>query len=172
MMSPQARAENILGKVRQEFGFVPNVIKEMVHSPAVAELYFGGIKTLRSASLNEREIQAISLTVAAFNGCSYCVAAHCTIAKKSGIDEKDIEALSKGDAPENNRLKTLTIASQLILEKKGWLNEMDLSDLADKGIDKTQIYEIVAVIGLKTLATYINHIAHTPIDKEFAPLKP
>jgi len=36
-----------------------------------------------------------------------------------------------------------------------------------RGVSRFQLYEVVALVGLKTISNYINHIAHTTIDREF-----
>lgn len=57
--------------------------------------------------------------------------------------------------------------TRLVLAKKGWLSAEDLEALEADGIDRRQLYELIALIGLKTISTYINHIAHTEIDPQF-----
>jgi len=37
-----------------------------------------------------------------------------------------------------------------------------------RGVSRFQLYEVVAFVGLKTISNYINHIAHTTIDREVA----
>jgi hypothetical protein len=50
---------------------------------------------------------------------------------------------------------------------RGWLGRPDLERLAAEGIGLPQLYEIVALVGLKTISNYVNHIAHTEIDEAF-----
>jgi hypothetical protein len=53
------------------------------------------------------------------------------------------------------------------MAKIGWLDAADLRTLEERGITKAKLYEIIAFIGLKTISNYINHIAHTTVDREF-----
>ena len=50
---------------------------------------------------------------------------------------------------------------------RGLLAPGDLTSLEAEGVDRSQLYEVVALIALKTLSNYVNHIAHTPVDEAF-----
>jgi len=163
----QTRADEILLAVKQKWGFTPNLIKEMVVSPAVAQVYLNGQEMMAEASLTNKEQQAIELAVAAYNECHYCTAAHGTLGKLAGINSEDLAAIKSGGLPQDERSKALVSATRLILEKRGWLNADELQSLFAEGIDRAQVYEIIVLIGLKTISNYINHIAHTEVDRQF-----
>lgn len=165
----QVAADRILDKVKQNYGFVPNLIKEMVTSPAVAQIYVEGIGALANASLSPKEQQAALLAVSQVNGCEYCQAAHAMGGKAVGINPANIEAIRAGKAPQDPSLNAVVAAARLLLEKKGWLDDGEISSLESRGITRAKLYEIVAIVGLKTISNYINHIAHTPIDAAFRP---
>jgi alkylhydroperoxidase family enzyme len=85
----------------------------------------------------------------------------------AGVSPADIEAIQKGALPDDSRLRSVVHAAWLVLDMRGSLGQNELSGLETEGIDRAQLYEIVAIIGLKTISNYINHIAHTPIDAAF-----
>ncbi len=161
------KALDVRARVQKMWGFVPNLIEEMVTAPAVAKVYLDGQETMAGASLDNRDEQAVQLAVAVFNDCHYCQAAHSAIAKGAGISVEDIEAITSGKLPSAQRLANVVKATRLVLAKKGWLSAEDLEALEADGIDRRQLYEIIALIGLKTISNYINHIAHTEIDPQF-----
>lgn len=66
MIEVQTKADEILGNVVQKYGFVPNLINEMVTSPAVAQVYLNGQDAMVEASLIYQEQQAVQLTVATY----------------------------------------------------------------------------------------------------------
>ena len=160
-------AEEVLRAVEEEFGFRPNLIEEMVRAPAAAQVYLGGQGAMEDASLTGAEQQAVQLTVAAFNHCHYCTAAHEGLAKQAGVAPSDAEAILEGGLPQEQRLRTLVKATRLVLEKHGWLDDDDLEELETAGVDRAQLYEIVALVGLKTISNYVNHIAGTEVDPQF-----
>lgn len=49
----------------------------------------------------------------------------------------------------------------------GISDEDDLAELAEAGVDRRMLYEIIAFVGLKTLSNYVNHIAGTEVDPQF-----
>ncbi len=168
LITQPTKAQEVLDKVKRAYGFVPNIFTEFAtHSPAVAEVYLTATKLMDSASLTPKEQQAVILAVSTYNDCHYCKAAHATVGRMVGLSQEDIEAITSGDLPASPRLRSLITAARRILDKRGWLNNEDLAELEVQGIDRGQVYEIVALIGIKTISNYINHIAHTEIDPQF-----
>jgi len=153
--------------VRKKYGFVPNLIREMSLSPAVARVYLGGQEAMAGASLSPRDQQVVQLAVSVYNECAYCRAAHRTGAKAGGVGRADIAAIERGDRAEDPRVAALVAATWELLDLRGWLKAADLERLEAQGIDRAQVYEIVALVGLKTISNWINHIARTEIDGPF-----
>ena len=58
-------------------------------------------------------------------------------------------------------------ATRRILEKRGWLSDVDESEFEDLGLGRPEFYEIIALIGIKTMSNYVNHIAETKLDEPF-----
>ena len=165
-MTVKDAAADVFEAVTAKFGFVPNLIREMARSPAVARVYLGGQEAMASASLSAPERQIVQLAVAVYNECPYCSAAHRGGCRKAGVDEADVELVEKGSLPEDRRLRSVVSATWQVLDTRGWLGPSDLSSLEAEGIDRAQLYEVVALVGLKTISNYVNHIAHTPIDSQ------
>jgi len=157
----------VFDEVRKKYGFVPNLIKEMSTSPAVAQVYLGGQQAMAAATLSAKDQQVVQLAVSVYNECVYCRAAHRMGAKLSGIAPADIAAIERGDRALDPRVSALVAATWEILDVRGWLKAADLDRFEAQGIDRAQVYEIVAIIGLKTISNYVNHIAHTEIDEAF-----
>lgn len=154
----------MLAAVEARFGFVPNLIRELGQSPAALRAYLAGQEAMAGASLSKAEQQVVQLAVSVYNECPYCRAVHRTGARMAGVAVADIEAIEKGDRAEEPRARALASAAWHILDSRGWLTPADLSSLKGQGLDRGELYEIVALIGLKTISNYVNHIAHTPID--------
>jgi AhpD family alkylhydroperoxidase len=153
--------------VKAKFGFVPNLIREMARSPAVAQVYLRGQDAMAQASLSGPEQQVVQLAVAVYNECPYCRAAHRAGCRRAGLAQAEIDLVEKGSLPEDRRLRSLVSATWQVLDTRGWLGTSDLANLEAEGVDRAQLYEVVALVGLKTISNYINHIAHTTIDREF-----
>ena len=168
LITQTSKTQKVLAKVKQTYGFVPNLYTEFAtHSPTVADIYLTATKLLGDASLTPKEQQAVILAVSAYNDCTYCIAAHSTVGSIVGLPREEIQAITAGDLPGDPRQRLLITAARRILGKRGWLNADDLAEFEDQGIDRGQIYELVALIGIKTISNYVNHIAHTEIDPQF-----
>ena len=165
-MGETSVVDEVFDVVRRKYGFVPNLIREMSKSPAVAKVYLGGQQALAEGRLSPRDREAVQLAVSVYNECPYCRAAHRMGAGANGIAPADVAAIERGDRPDDPRVRALVAATWEMLDVRGWLKAADLARLEAEGIDRAQTYEIVALIGLKTISNYVNHIAHTPIDEE------
>src|SRR6266545_8407796 len=164
----QAEREQVFVAVKMQYGFVPNVIRELAVSPAAARVYIEGQRIMAGAALTAREQQAVSLAVSRHNGCAYCRAAHRAGGRHAGLSEADIAAIDSGGIPGAASIAGVVAAARRVLSARGWLAAADLSRFEALGMDRARLYEIVALIGLKTITNYVNHIAHTEID---APLR-
>ena len=154
--------------IEKKYGFIPNILREMGQtSPAVLNVYLAGNEAMSKSSLNPRELHTVMLTVSQANGCHYCTKAHAAILKGTGPVQEEIDAILQGKLPKEERLRSLVSATRLILQMKGWLQREDLDRLQREGVTKAQVYEIIALIGLKTISNYINHINKTEVDPQF-----
>lgn len=167
-MNTSATVESLLEPIRRQLGFLPNLFKELSKSPATLQVYLKGQEALSQGQLSPGEQHIVQLTVAVFNQCEYCQAAHAWLCRKVGLSIEDIRAIRSdqpsGIAPE---LANIVRATRLILEQRGWLDQGEISRLEGEGIHRGKLYEIIAFIGLKTITNYINHLAHTPVDEPF-----
>jgi AhpD family alkylhydroperoxidase len=165
---PQDQATDVQQHAKQAFGFVPNLITEMTdHNPAVGATYLAANGAIEDGVLTPAEQQAVILAISSYNDCHYCTKAHAAAGQQAGLDAATIETINAGGLPEDDRLRSLVQATRKVLGKRGWLSENDLADLEVQGVDRGALYEIVTLIGIKTISNYVNHIAGTEIDEAF-----
>ena len=163
------RAEQVHGKAKQALGFVPNLIKEMTReNPAVGDAYLTAQGLLEEGGvLSPAEQQAVILAISSYNDCHYCTKAHAVAGQQAGLDAETTEIINEGGLPEDDRLRALVRASRRILGKRGWLSDGDEAEFADLGLERPELYEIIAIAGIKTMSNYVNHIAGTEVDAPF-----
>ncbi len=166
--SSDSDAQALFNIVKKKYGFVPNLIQEMSASIPTAQTYLQGQDALAKGALTPTEQQAVQLTVSSVNECHYCQAAHSSISSMTGISAEDIAAIRGGKTPSNSALTAVVEATRLLMTKRGWLSANEVQHLEAKGITKPKLYETIAYIGLKTITNYINHLAQTPVDVQFA----
>jgi AhpD family alkylhydroperoxidase len=157
--------EEALVKAQAAFGFVPNLIAGIADTnPAVATAYLGALAALQGGVLSPVEQQVVMLAVSAFNDCHYCTAAHRTAGKGMGVSQANLDAIDDRTLPDDPRGRVLVEAAWTILSEKGWVNDAKLVRL---GVSRTEAFEIIAIIGIKTISNYVNHIQGTEVDAPF-----
>lgn len=163
----QDRVQEIRETVREKWGFVPNLVDQLVTSPETARLYLDGSEIIAGGVLSEEEQNAVKLTVSTANGCDYCRSAHRAIGKQVGTPSEELQRIDRGELPTDERLANLVDATRLVMTERGWLDGKQLEMLEGRGVDRRQLYEIISIVALKTISNYVNHIAHTEVDSEF-----
>ena len=155
------------------YGMIPNMIEAVNrHNPAVAQFYIAASEALQDSNLQDNEREAVILTISRYNDCHYCVRAHAALGYAAGLSEADIQDINQGKMPAKKSLQGVVKATRLILDKNGWLDADDISKLEKHGITRMHLYEINAIIAVKTLSNYINHIEQTQVDDAFESMMP
>ena len=148
----------VLHRTRRLFGFVPGLLAEMARNPAAADAYLAAMEALQQGTLTEAEQHVVMLAVSAANESPYCMLAHRESAETARVAAADLDSVWAIKTPSDMRLKALTTVAWRLIEKRGWLDDDDLNEFELMGIERKQIYEIIALIGVKTISNYIHHI--------------
>jgi len=165
--APEA-SKKILQGVKAKISFVPNLLGKMAEAPAILEAYttLAGIFEKTDLSVSERQV--VMMTVNRINGCTYCMAAHSTISRKTGVPEDVIEALRNNTSIADPKLEALRQFTIAMMEKRGWPSDADKAAVLAAGYTKQTMLEVVLGISYKILSNYTNHLAHTQVDDAFA----
>ncbi len=165
--APQGSAGS-LANAEQAYGFVPNLLGVFAESPAALKSYLALGEQFEQSSFSATERQVILITASRLNGCSYCVAAHSTVAGMQKVPEAVIAAL-RNDLPfEDARLQALREFTTSVVEKRGWVTQEDIAAFVEAGYSNAQILEVILGVTMKTLSNYTNHLADTALDDAFA----
>ncbi len=140
------------------FGFIPTLFDELARSPAVANAYLSALEALEDGVLTDGERNIIMLAVSAANDSTYCVEVHRGLAQEEDAEAQDLNLITMQRLPNDMRLQALTQTTWRLLDKRGRLDVNDLNYLGNYGIEHRQIYEVIAIIGVKTIANYIQHV--------------
>ncbi|MEM7546746.1 MAG: carboxymuconolactone decarboxylase family protein [Pseudomonadota bacterium] len=165
--APEA-AKPFLEKAAKAYGFTPNLLATMATAPVMLEAYMTLAGIFGKTDLSETERQIILMTNNRLNGCTYCMAAHSTIAEMSGVPAEVIAALRDGTAIADPKLEALRQFSITINETRGWPEPSAIDALVAAGYTSQTALEVVLGTGLKVLSNYTNHIAETTVDEAFA----
>jgi uncharacterized peroxidase-related enzyme len=158
-----------LETARQQFGFVPNLLRVLAGAPAAVNAYVTLHGLLETTSFNPIERQLILAATSVANRCAYCVAAHTVGLKLAGLGSEQIEAVRGGRSLANPRLEALRRFTTAVVDKRGWIDEAEVDEFLRAGYRRDQVFEVLVGVAMKTLSNYANHIADTPLDRALEP---
>jgi AhpD family alkylhydroperoxidase len=144
-------------------GVIPNMTRAMAQSPAVLEGYVSLSGALSKGTLGKKLGEELALTLAGTNHCDYCASAHSVLGKFAGLSETQIGAALKGSAEDAKAAAAMKFAN-VIVEKRGRINDTDFKAVTDAGFTPGEAGEIVAHVALNIFTNYFNNVAVTEID--------
>lgn len=158
----------LLGEVAKRFGgYIPNFHKVLANSPPVLEGFIRLHGALGKAELSGLDREVVALEVSRRNECGYCTAAHSMAARKQGLTSDDLDKLLTGENVSASHQALVQQAAKDILDNQGRLGRTQIALYEQAGLSQAMLMEIVATIGLFTLATLANNMAETPVDPMF-----
>lgn len=162
-------SKEALQHAKDTFKFIPNLEGVLAESPSTLKSAMALWDFFEATSFTPIEQQVIYLTANYEHGCSYCIAAHSGLAKMIGMFPEDIEALRTAKPLTDQKLQTLRVFTQRMIEARGWLEEEEIENFLAAGYTQQQVLEVILGIAVKIIHNYTNHIAKTPLDKAFQP---
>lgn len=152
----------------KKYGFLPNLFGVLAESPAAVQAYAAINKALEQSALTPVEQQVVALTVSTTNACTYCVGAHSAVARMARMPEHILDELRDQRTLSDTKLNALRALTASIMDHRGWVPEADLERFTAAGYTRQHVLDVITLFALKTLSNYANHIAHTPLDPQFA----
>ncbi len=159
---------DVLDAVNAKFGFIPNLLANMVEAPATAQAYLELGDLMGKTSFTPTEQQVVLLAASRFNECTYCIGAHSAVAAMQKVPSDVVDAIRNDEAIEDPRLEALRRFTTQVVEQRGWLSDEDKAEFVAAGYGNQQILEVVLGVAMKTISNYTNHFAGTELDEAFA----
>ncbi|MFN0104429.1 MAG: carboxymuconolactone decarboxylase family protein [Bryobacteraceae bacterium] len=158
-----AKAKDLLNAVQAKIGMTPNLMKTLAHSPAALEGYLNFSGALATGALDGQLREQIAIAVAQANSCEYCLSAHTTIGKMTGLNPEALTLSREAHSADAKRDAGLQFAQKLVIQR-GVATDNDLAIVRQAGYNDAEITEIVAHVGLNVFTNYFNHVAQTDVD--------
>lgn len=165
--SAPEKSKQPLQVLQKKFGYVPSVAGNMAESPVLLNAFIGGFANFHGGSFNESEKQVLLLTNAVTLKSSWTVAFHSTEALHAGVTAADVKAIRAGSLPADPRYAALSNMAKSLIEKRGKAQAADVDKFLAAGYSQTQILEVIAGIGISTMAATTGNLSDTPIDERF-----
>lgn len=158
-------AQEVQQTAEHTYGVVPNLFKATgSYTGMPGAVYIAADQALMGGLLKPVEQQAVLLDMARYHGSRYDAVVHARMGLDAGLSPSAIDRLLDGELPESDPLRALVEVTRLSCKNRGWLERDDLKRFEQRGVSRGKLYEIFALIGMKTFTGFIHHIADTPID--------
>lgn len=157
-----------LEQAQRYFGFVPNLLAALAHSPSALRVYLNASLGFDHGTLTAAERQIVLLTASKENNCAYCSTSHSALAKFfTNIPGEAIYAIESGDILPDPKLNALVSLTRQLVSLRGYAPRETIQLFLDAGYSKDQLLEVLIGVGLKTISNYFDHISALEIDDEF-----
>lgn len=166
--APEASRDN-LKSLEARFGKVLNIHGAMAHSPLVLDAYAALQHSIAEhGTLDGRAREAIALTVAAVDQCSYCQAAHTAGGKAAGLTDAETIDARRGTSTDPKLQALLTVVREQMTDLGNVSDASWQAGLA-AGWSDAQLAESTVHVSLNVLTNYFNHTVQTELDLPPAP---
>lgn len=159
----QGRAKDLLDRVRQAFGVVPNTAQVMANSPAVLDSFLAFSTAMGEAKIGTKLHNQVKLTTSETNSCDYCTSILSAVAPSAGLSAEDILVGRTGNS-EDRRTKAALAFAHDVLESRGKVSDQQLAAVREAGFGDAEIVEIVASVVLGCFTNFLNNVADTELD--------
>jgi uncharacterized peroxidase-related enzyme len=160
-VSPEVAAR--FAQAKAAMGKVPNLLRVMAHAPSVLNVYLDTKVALSKGVLSPKVQEQIAITVAAANGCEYCLSAHTGAARAVGVSAEDRAAAQFGTVSDAKTQAILDLAREInATHGKGVDDLIETARGAD--LSDAEILETAAHVSISQLTNAINNIVGTTLD--------
>jgi AhpD family alkylhydroperoxidase len=149
------------------FGMIPNIAGAMSTSPVLIGSLVALFQKVHGGSFSEEQIQILLLTNAVTNACTWAVAFHTALALKEGVDPADVKAIRERRTPRNPKNAALSALARTLIEKRGRLDDLDVSRFLQAGFDNAHLLEVISVVAASTITNYTGNVTKPPVEAAF-----
>jgi AhpD family alkylhydroperoxidase len=156
-----------LQALQAAFGMIPNLLGTMSTSPVLIGSLVGLFQKVHGGSFSEAQVQVLLLTNAVTNACTWAVAFHTTLALKEGVDAADVQAIRERRVPRDPKSAALSTLARSLIEKRGRLDQADMSRFLQAGFDQARLLEVIGVVAASTITNYTGSVTLPPLEAPF-----
>lgn len=163
--SAPEKSKPALQTLTQAIGHIPNLAATMAESPTLANGFVGVFANFHGGSFSGQQKQVLLLTNAVANTCVWAIAFHSTMALKEGIEARDINAIREGRVPNDAKFAALSGFTRALIDKRGHVDERDISTFTDAGFEPDQVLEVIAGLAVSVMANYAGNITNPVVEE-------
>lgn len=151
-------AKATLSKIKEGYGFVPNLFTYMAEAPTALEAYLNLNALIENTSFTPGQQQIALLAASVENECDFCTTAHRAMGKMKQANQQSLGALSTGSAIADSTDAALADFIQTVVKTRGRPGDEAIEKFLKAGFTKQQIFESMLIVSIKTLSNYTNHL--------------
>lgn len=172
LASVPPRSAEALKALDHKFGTTLNIFGAMSNSPTVLNTFVALEGSVADhTSLDRKTRDAIHLTVASVNECTYCQGAYTMAAKAAGFDDEETKQIRRGLVGDDEKLTALLAVAREIADRRGSVDDSTWRAAVDAGWTEQQLLDAFADTARTIFTNYFNHFVDTEQDvPEAAPL--
>ncbi len=155
--------KDLLAEIQKAFGATPNMFKAIANSEAALESMWGSFKALGKGTISAKLGEQIAVAIADQNSCEYCLAAHSALGVGAGLSLETLALAQIGISEDAKTRAALEFAIKLV-QKKGKVNQQDISEIKGSGFSDEEIVEILAHVALNIFTNYTNIAFNVEVD--------
>ncbi len=168
--APEA-SKPFLENSQKTFGRLPGLHKVLAESPQAYEAYQLLHKLFTETDFDAEELTVVWQSINVEHACHYCVPAHTGIAKMMKVDNAITEALRNETPLASAKLEALRTFTVQMVRERGNVSGEQMQAFFDAGYGHRAVLDVILGLAQKTMSNYVNHVAVTPVDEVFHPLK-
>lgn len=157
-------AAPILQSFKDKYGIVPNFYAALGIDGATLSGYLafeGAIE--KNCLLTDKQREMISLAVANYNSCHYCVSGHTFSGKKLGMKVEECAEAQRGIAADSIDQAILNLSLDII-RNRGALSDESISNFLAAGLSEETLIQVCAWTGINSFSNWINNVVQPKID--------
>lgn len=168
--APEA-SKPLLENSQKAFGRLPGLHKVLAESPQAYEAYQRLHKLFTETDFNADELTVVWQSINVEHSCHYCVPAHTGIAKMMKVSDEITNALRNETSLPSIKLEALRTFTIQMVRERGNATDAQMEAFFSAGYSHRAVLDVILGIAQKTMSNYVNHVAATPVDEAFQPLK-
>ncbi|MCK5665691.1 MAG: carboxymuconolactone decarboxylase family protein [Thiotrichaceae bacterium] len=140
--APQT-SRTLLQNTEKQLGFIPNLFAVMAESSATLEAYQSLTKLFEKTAFTATEKQLVLLSISRYRNCSYCLAAHGTLAKIQKVPTDIVFAVYYNQPLEDSKLEALRAFTRAVLKADGRVSKKELQAFYQAGYQQQHVLEVI-----------------------------
>ena len=161
-------SQTLLEQAHRYFGFVPNLLATLAHSPSALRVYLNADLGFQHGTLTPAEQQIVLLTASKENDCRYCTSSHSALARFfASVPGEVIIAIECGQPVADAKLNALVELTRQLVAARGHAPRPTIDRFIAAGYSKDQLLEVLIGVGLKTISNYFDHVSPVEVDDQF-----